>query len=264
METKGKTMSRILFPVYGALCYLTFFATFIYMIGFVHDFHFQIGSYYFVPVAIDFGGNTTSTATAFIINVALIGLFGLQHSGMARRGFKAVWTRILVPHAVERSTYVLASSLCLIVLFIFWQPMPSVVWSTQNEMLGKVLVAVSLLGFAMLLVASFLINHFELFGLQQVYMHAKHGKGAHPSPMAFKSPGLYKLVRHPIYVGFLIFAWVTPVMTAGHLLFATGSLIYILIGMRLEEHDLVKQFGDTYKQYQRRVRGLVPLPKGKE
>ncbi len=253
-------MSRILFPLYGVLCYLIFFATFIYMVGFVHDFHFQLGGYYFVPVAIDFGGNTASTTTALIINAALIGLFGVQHSGMARRGFKAVWTRILVPRAVERSTYVLASSACLIVLFIFWQPMPGVVWAIQNEMLAKVLVAVSLAGFGMLFVASFLINHFELFGLQQVYQHAK---GTTASPIAFKSPGLYKLVRHPIYVGFLIFAWVTPVMTVGHLLFAAGSLVYILIGMRFEEHDLVNEFGDTYKQYQQRVRGLVPLPKGK-
>jgi methanethiol S-methyltransferase len=254
-------MSRILFPIYGAACYLIFFATFIYMVGFVHDFHFQLGSFYFVPIAIDFGGNSLSTTRAFVIDVALISLFGLQHSGMARRGFKAIWTRVLVPHAVERSTYVLASSLCLIVLFIFWQPMPSVVWSIQNEMLGKVLVAVSLTGFGLLLVASFLINHFELFGLQQVYMHAK---GAHAKPIAFKSPGLYNLVRHPIYVGFLIFAWVTPLMTVGHLLFATGSLVYILIGLRLEERDLVSEFGDTYKQYQQRVRSLVPLPKGKE
>jgi methanethiol S-methyltransferase len=256
-------MRRILFPLYGAVCYLIFFATFIYMVGFVHDFHFQLGSYYFVPIAIDFGASTTSTATAFIIDVALIGLFGVQHSGMARRGFKAVWTRVLVPHAVERSTYVLASSLCLIVLFIFWQPLPSVVWSIQNDTLGKVLIAVSLLGFGMLFVASFLINHFELFGLQQVYMYAKHAKGTRASPIAFKSPGLYKLVRHPIYLGFLIFAWVTPVMTVGHLVFATGSLIYILIGMRFEERDLVKEFGDTYKQYQNRVHGLLPLPKGK-
>lgn len=254
-------MSRILFPLYGVVCYLIFFATFIYMVGFVHNFHFQFGSFYFVPVAIDFGGSAASTDTAFIIDAALIGLFGVQHSGMARRGFKAIWTRILVPKAVERSTYVLASSLCLIVLFIFWRPMPGVVWSIHNEMLSNVLIAVSLLGFGLLLVASFLINHFELFGLQQVYAHAK---GSHPSPIAFKSPGLYKLVRHPIYVGFLIFAWVTPVMTVGHLLFAVGSLVYILIGMRLEERDLVNEFGDTYRQYQQRVRGLVPLPKGKE
>lgn len=253
-------MSRILFPLYGVMCYLIFFSTFIYMVGFVHDFHFQLGSFYFVPVAIDFGGNAVSSATAFIIDVALIGLFGVQHSAMARRGFKAVWTRILVPPAVERSTYVLASSACLIVLFIFWQPMTGVVWSVQNEMLGKVLIAVSLVGFGLLLVASFLINHFELFGLQQVYLHAK---GAQARPIAFKSPGLYKLVRHPIYVGFLIFAWVTPVMTIGHLLFAVGNLVYVLIGMRLEERDLVKEFGETYTQYQQRVRGLLPFPKGK-
>ncbi len=255
-------MSRILYPLYGVMCYLIFFSTFIYMIGFVHDFHFQLGNFYFVPVAIDFGNNTVpSSSLAFIIDAALIGLFGLQHSAMARRGFKAVWTRILVPPAVERSTYVLASSACLIVLFIFWQPLPSVIWSVQNELLGKVLIAISLIGFGLLLVASFLINHFELFGLQQVYLHAK---GAQAKPIAFKTIGLYKLVRHPIYVGFLIFAWVTPVMTVGHLLFAVGNLIYVLIGMRLEERDLVREFGDTYTQYQERVRGLVPIPKGKQ
>ena len=254
-------MSRILYPLYGVMCYLIFFSTFIYMIGFVHDFHFQLGNFYFVPVAIDFGNNTVpSSPLAFIIDAALIGLFGLQHSAMARRGFKTVWTRILVPPAVERSTYVLASSACLIVLFIFWQPLPSVIWSVQNELLGKLLIAISLIGFGLLLVASFLINHFELFGLQQVYLHAK---GAQAKPIAFKTVGLYKLVRHPIYVGFLIFAWVTPVMTVGHLLFAVGNLIYVLIGMRLEERDLVREFGDTYTQYQERVRGLVPIPKGK-
>ncbi len=253
-------MSRILFPLYGVVCYLIFFATFIYMIGFVNNFHIQVGSFYFVPFAIDFGGSAASAGTAFIVDAALIGLFGVQHSAMARRGFKAVWTRILVPRAVERSTYVLASSVCLIVLFIFWQPMTGVVWSIQNEMLGKALIAVSLLDFGLLLVASFLINHFELFGLQQVYLHAT---GAAARPVAFKSPGLYKLVRHPIYVGFLIFAWVTPVMTVGHLLFAMGSFIYVLIGMRFEERDLVNEFGDTYTQYQDRVPSLVPLPKGK-
>ena len=254
-------MSRILFPVYGVVCYLIFFATFIYMVGFVHNFHFQLGSFYFVPVAIDFGGNAASPNTAFLIDLALIGLFGVQHSAMARRGFKAVWIRVLVPRAVERSTYVLASSLCLIVLFIFWRPLPGVIWSIQNEMLSNALIAVSLLGFGFLLLASFLLNHFELFGLQQVYMHAK---GASIRPMTFKTPWLYKLVRHPIYLGFIIFAWVTPLMTVGHLLFAVGTLTYILIGMRLEEHDLINEFGDSYRQYQGRVRGLVPLPKGKQ
>jgi steroid 5-alpha reductase family enzyme len=123
-----------------------------------------------------------------------------------------------------------------------------------------VLTALSLLGFGIILLASFLINHFELFGLQQVFMHAK---GAPLTPIAFKSPGIYKLVRHPIYFGFLMFAWVTPVMTVGHLLFAVGSLVYILIGYKLEEKDLIHQYGDTYRQYQDRVHGLVPFPKGK-
>jgi methanethiol S-methyltransferase len=253
-------MSRILFLLYGVVCYLTFFLTFVYMVGFVNDFHFQIGSFTFVPVAIDFGGSAASTVPAFIINTALIALFGVQHSGMARRGFKAVWTRVLVPKAVERSTYVLAASVCLILLMAFWRPMPGVIWAVHNETLAHVLTALSLLGFGIILLASFLINHFELFGLQQVFMHAK---GAPLTPIAFKSPGIYKLVRHPIYFGFLMFAWVTPFMTVGHLLFAVGSLVYILIGYKLEEKDLIHQYGDTYRQYQDRVHGLVPFPKGK-
>ena len=254
-------MSRILFLLYGVVCYLIFFGTFLYAIGFVESSHIHLfGDFYFVPKGIDSGGSVSSTVSALIINALLLSLFAVQHSSMARRGFKAVWTRVLVPKAVERSTYVLAASICLIVLFTFWRPMTGVVWSIQNEAIGKLLIAISLLGFGLVLVATFLINHFDLFGLNQVYMHAR---GVAPEPPKFKSPAIYKLVRHPIYLGFIIAFWVTPAMTFGHLLFAVATLGYILVAIQLEERDLIHEYGNTYKQYKERVRGLVPLPKGK-
>jgi protein-S-isoprenylcysteine O-methyltransferase Ste14 len=254
-------MSRILYPLYGVVVYLVFFATFLYAIGFVGDWHLRLfGDFYFVSKGIDFGGTTSSTATAFIVNALLLGLFGVQHSGMARRGFKKVWTHFIVPKAVERSTYVLAASLCLIILIAFWRPMPGVVWSVESAGLSKLLVAVSLLGWGIVLVATFLINHFELFGLQQVYMHAK---GQQMSAAKFRAPGLYKLVRHPIYLGFIIAFWAAPVMTYGHLLFSIVTLAYILVAIQFEERDLTTEFGDQYRSYMGNVRGLVPLPKGK-
>lgn len=254
-------MSRILFLLYGVVCYLIFFGTFLYAIGFVEDSHLHVfGDFYFVPKGIDFGGSVSSTAGALIINALLLSLFAVQHSSMARRGFKAFWTRVLVPKAVERSTYVVAASICLIVLFAFWRPMTGVVWAVHSEVLGKLLVVISLLGWGTVLVATFLINHFHLFGLHQVYMHAR---GVTPPAPRFRSPGLYKLVRHPIYLGFMIAFWVTPVMTFGHLLFAVATLGYVLVAIQLEERDLIHEYGDTYKQYKEQVRGLVPLPKAK-
>jgi methanethiol S-methyltransferase len=252
---------RILFFLYGVVCYLISLGVFLYGIGFVANAHIHLfGDTYFVPRAIDFGGPRSSTGTALVINAALLGLFAVQHSGMARRGFKAFWTRVLVPRAVERSTYLLLTSLCLIALFAFWRPMPDIVWAVESEALGKVLIGVSLAGWGLVLVATFLISHFEMFGLQQVYLHAK---GEAPGQMRFRTPFLYNLVRHPIYLGFIIAFWVTPVMTYGHLLFAIATLGYILAASRLEERDLVHQFGDEYTQYRGRVRGLVPLPKPK-
>ncbi len=253
-------MSRILFLVYGALCYLVFFGTFLYAIGFVENAHVRVlGDVHFVPRAIDFGGPVSSTGAALVVDAALLGLFAVQHSGMARRGFKAFWTRVLVPKPVERSTYVLFASLSLIALFAFWRPMTGVVWAVESELVGNLLIGVSLLGWGLVLVATFLINHFELFGLKQVYGHAR---GIAPGPPKFKSPGLYKLVRHPIYLGFIVAFWVTPVMTWGHLLFAVATLGYILVAIQLEERDLVHEFGDQYRNYRERVRGLLPLPKG--
>jgi protein-S-isoprenylcysteine O-methyltransferase Ste14 len=254
-------MSRILSFLYGVVCYLAFFGTFLYAIGFVLDAHIHLfGDLYFVPKAIDFGGTQSSTGTALVVNAALLSLFAVQHSGMARRGFKAFWTRVLVPKAVERSTYVLVSSLCLIALFAFWRPMPGIVWAVESEALGKALIGLSLAGWGLVLLSSFLINHFELTGLQQVYHHAK---GMEPEPVRFRTPFLYNFVRHPLYLGFIIAFWATPVMTYGHLLFSVATLGYILAAIQLEERDLIHQFGDQYKQYKGRVRGLVPLPKQK-
>jgi methanethiol S-methyltransferase len=255
-------MSRILFLIYGVLCYLVFFGTFLYAIGFVENSHLHVfGDFYFVPKGIDFGGTTaTFTVSALIIDAVLLSLFAVQHSGMARRGFKEIWTRVLVPKAVERSTYVLLASVCLIVLFRFWQPMTGVVWAVHSEAVGKLLMIISLLGYGLVLVATFLINHFELFGLHQVFNHAR---GVAMERPRFKSPGFYKLVRHPIYLGFIIAFWAAPVMTYGHLLFAVATLGYILVAIQLEERDLTAEFGNTYKEYKESVRGLVPLPKSK-
>jgi protein-S-isoprenylcysteine O-methyltransferase Ste14 len=255
-------MSRILFLIYGVLCYLVFFGTFLYAIGFVENSHLHVfGDFYFVPKGIDFGGTTaTFTVSALIIDAVLLSLFAVQHSGMARRGFKEIWTRVLVPKPVERSTYVLLASVCLIVLFRFWQPMTGVVWAVHSEAVGKLIMIVSLLGYGLVLVATFLINHFELFGLHQVFNHAR---GVAMEKPRFKSPGFYKLIRHPIYLGFIIAFWAAPVMTYGHLLFAVATLGYILVAIQLEERDLTAEFGNTYKEYKESVRGLVPLPKAK-
>jgi protein-S-isoprenylcysteine O-methyltransferase Ste14 len=254
-------VSKILFPLYGAVCYVVFFVTFLYAIGFVEDFHYHLfGDVYFVSRAIDFGGEVSSTGTAFVIDAALLSLFAVQHSAMARRGFKAMWTRVLVPKAIERSTYVLAASLCLIAMFVFWRPMPDVVWSIDSEAIGKLMRGISLAGWGIVLVSTFLINHFHLFGLQQVYMHAK---GTQDHVARFRTPAFYRLVRHPIYLGFIIAFWVTPVMTMGHLLFAVATFGYILVAIQLEERDLLHEFPMEYKQYKDEVRGLLPVPKGK-
>lgn len=249
-------MKRLLYALYAVVCYFVFFGTFLYAIGFVENWHVHLfGSFYFVPKAIDFGGEGSSTAVALLVNGGLLGLFAVQHSGMARRGFKAFWTRVLVPKVVERSTYVLLSSLCLILLFAFWRPMPEIVWSVGSEPAARVLQGLSLLGWGIVLLSSFLINHFHLFGLQQVYDHAR---GVQEHKPKFRFPGLYRLVRHPIYMGFIIAFWATPVMTVGHLLFAAVTTAYILVAIQFEERDLVDSHGETYERYRRSVGMLIP------
>ncbi len=243
-------MRRFLAFLYGAVAYLIFFATFVYAIGFVSG----IG----VPKTIDTGGTEPAIA-ALLVNLALMSIFAVQHSVMARRQFKAWWTQFVSP-AVERSTYVLASSLALILLIWQWRPLPQTIWHVSDANAAGVLYALEAIGWLMVLSSTFLINHFELFGLHQVANNLT-GK---PMPSAkFVTPMFYKVVRHPIYLGFIIAFWATPRMSVGHLLFAAVTTTYIFIGIWLEERDLVATFGDEYRQYRERVGMILPLPGGK-
>ena len=238
---------RFIFFLYGVICYLVFFGSFLYAIGFVGNF--------IVPKTMDTGSGTP-LAEALLINVLLLGVFAVQHSVMARQGFKEKWTKV-VPVVIERSTYVLASGLALLFLFWQWQPMGMILWDVSDTALGTVLIVISLAGWLSVLVSTFLIDHFELFGLKQVYFNLK---GKELPNSEFKKVGFYKVVRHPIYFGFAVAFWSTPIMTTAHLLFAVGTLGYILIGIFLEEKDLVSVFGDEYEEYKSSVSMLVPLP----
>jgi protein-S-isoprenylcysteine O-methyltransferase Ste14 len=206
-----------------------------------------------VPKGID-SGPGGAVVEALIVNMLLLGLFAVQHSVMARPQFKALWTRV-VPAAVERSTYVLFASLSLILLFWQWRPIPALVWSVTDPMAALAIQAVAFAGFGLVVFSTFLISHFELFGLTQV---VRNWTRRHAPEPVFHTPLLYKHVRHPIYLGFLIAFWATPTMTAGHLLFAAATTAYILIGIRLEERDLVAFFGPKYLAYRDRVAMLVP------
>ena len=237
--------ARLLTLCYGGIAYLIFFGTFLYAVGFV--------SQYIVPKTIDTGA-TSSPLTALLINLVLMSIFAVQHSGMARLGFKKLFTRFASP-AIERSTYVLLASLSLILLFWQWQPMPAVVWNIENPVLAGVATAGGFLGWLMVLYSTFLISHFELFGLTQVIAHFA---GRMVAPVKFKTPGLYRFIRHPIYLGFIIAFWSTPMMTLGHLLFASVTTAYIFVGIYLEERDLVSLFGSEYRRYRERVAMLLP------
>ena len=241
-------MARILYLLFGVAAYLLFFATFLYLIAFV-------GNLPRVPVTVDRGGEVGSAGLALVVDVALIALFGLQHSVMARPGFKRAWTRI-VPPPLERSVYVVAASLALILLFLMWRPIPSSIWSVENQIGAGILWALFATGWLIVLVSTFLISHFELFGLAQVWGHAR-GAGE-VAPPKFRTPFFYRHVRHPLYSGFFLAFWATPQMTAGHLLLAAGVSVYMLIAIRYEERDLVALFGSDSEAYRGRGGMLAP------
>lgn len=238
-------MARAALLLFSFIAYAIFFATFLYLIAFVGN----------VPPAaltVDRGPEAT-LPLALVIDIGLIALFGVQHSVMARKGFKRAWTRI-VPKPAERSIYVLMASLVLLVMFALWRPIPGTVW--QVEGIGAlVLWGLFGLGWVIVLASTFLINHFELFGLQQAWFHSRGHEAAAPQ---FRQPLLYKLVRHPLYSGFLIAFWATPHMTFGHLLLAAGMTAYIVIALRYEERDLVDLFGEDYEVYKTQVGMLIP------
>jgi protein-S-isoprenylcysteine O-methyltransferase Ste14 len=238
-------MRRVIGFAYGIACYAIFFGTFLYLIGFLAN--------VLVPKGID-GGVPGAASLAVPVDLALIALFGFQHSVMARQSFKRRLAALL-PASVERSTFVLASSVALLVLFGLWRPLPQVVWSVQSPVTRAVLWAVLLAGFGIVFVVSFMIDHFDLFGLRQVWLDLVGRTYRHPP---FQVRYLYKFVRHPLYLGLLLGLWATPRMTLGHLLFAFGMSGYLLIGIRYEERDLARFLGEDYRRYRERVPMLVP------
>lgn len=239
-------MARILTFLYGIIAYAVFFVTFLYAIGFVGNI--------IVPKSIDSGVQGVFTKS-ILINVILLGLFAVQHSVMARPAFKRWWTKI-IPETIERSTYVLLSSLLLALLFWLWQPMTGLIWDINNVFGSSILTGLFWLGWIIVLLSTFMINHFDLFGLRQVFLYLQ--KKEYTS-VEFKSPALYRYMRHPIMTGFIIAFWATPQMTTGHLLFAIATTAYILIGIQLEERDLLKFYGESYNQYRRQVSMLIPI-----
>src|SRR5882672_11366708 len=232
--------------LYGVISYAIFFATFLYAVGFIGNFA--------VPRTLD-GTPTVGFMVALLVNLGLLGLFAVQHSVMARPAFKRWFTK-WIPESAERSTYVLLSSLALIAMFAWWQPLGGMVWNVTDPTMRGVLWGCFAFGWLLVLVATFLINHFDLFGLRQVWLQLL---GRAYTPLAFGTPGPYRLVRHPLYVGWLFVFWATPTMTVSHLVFAIATTCYILVGIQLEERDLIAFHGKDYRDYRARVPMLVPF-----
>jgi len=230
---------------YGLICYAVFFATFLYAIGFVGNF--------MVPHAID-GEPRRYFSTALLIDLGLLGIFAIQHSLMARPYFKR-WLTQFIPASAERSTYVLFSSLALIVLFSFWEPIGGMAWNVSDPVSRVVLYTLFGFGWGLVLISTFLINHFDLFGLRQVWLQLR---GRPYTALRFGTPGPYKLIRHPLYLGWFFAFWATPTMSVTHLVFALATTAYILMAIQLEERDLIDALGDDYRQYRERVPMLIP------
>jgi methanethiol S-methyltransferase len=239
-------MSKAATMVFAIAAYAIFFATFLYLIVFVGDFTFSSRT-------VDVGPDAP-LAIAAVIDIVLIAIFGLQHSVMARPGFKEKWTK-LVPQPIERSVYVLSASLALIILFLGWRPIDTIIWNISGPGLTGIIWFLFWTGWATVLLSTFLINHFELFGLQQAWLYCRGRDCAKPE---FRTPLFYKYIRHPLYLGFFLAFWAAPEMTAGHLLLALGMSVYMLIAIRYEEHDLVGLFGKDYENYRREVGMLTP------
>lgn len=240
-------MKRILFPTFATACYLAFFACFTYTVGFLANFG--------VPKSID-GLATMTPWIAALINVGLLGVFGLQHSIMARPAFKTGWTRV-VPEPIERAVYVLASVAALALVMGLWQPIGGMVWQVQNETARAAIWAIYLGGYGVVFASTVLLNHFELFGLRQAFLY---GMGKEHTDLPFETPALYKYMRHPLYLGWFMVLWTTPDMTIGRLLFAGVSSAYIFVALIFEERDLVNHFGETYRRYRNEVPAFFPMP----
>lgn len=244
-------MARVLAFVYGLAAYAVFFVTFLYAIGFVGNL--------VVPKGIDTGANGPLT-TALAVDALLLALFAVQHSVMARRGFKRWWTQI-VPSSIERSTFVLVSSLVLLLMYWQWRPLPATVWSVENPAVAGLIRGFFWIGWLTVLFSTYMIDHFDLFGLRQVYVNLKHEPYRPPD---FSTRGLYRFVRHPIMLGFIVAFWAAPHMTVGHLVFAIATTAYILVALQLEERDLLAIHGRAYEAYKRQVSMLLPISKVEE